>query len=257
MQKTIIITVAGVSSRFNSGFKDSHLKAIYFEEKTTETLLFKILEKCKDADSIIVVGGYKYDELKNYIEKNLDESLKQKIILVYNEFFQKYTSGYSLSVGLQRAFEKNPAEIIFIEGDLDIDKNSFVEVLAAEKDVLTYTSLPIDSKKSVVVYRNAANKYRYAFNSSHGLLEINEPFYNIYNSGQCWKFKNIELLKTANEKFCAVDITDTNLGIIQRYFENLSADEVNLIHLKRWLNCNTRQDYKIAKKNWDDENEND
>lgn len=76
-------------------------------------------------------------------------------------FFQKYASGYSLFVGLKCAFEKNPAEIIFFEGDLDIDKISLAKVTASEKNVIIYTSAPIDSKKTVAVYRNAENKLNF------------------------------------------------------------------------------------------------
>lgn len=64
-------------------------------------------------------------------------------------------------VGLKCAFEKNPAEIIFFEGDLDIDKISLAKVTASEKNVIIYTSAPIDSKKTVAVYRNAENKLHF------------------------------------------------------------------------------------------------
>ena len=30
----------------------------------------------------------------------------------------------------------------------------------------------------------------------------------------------------------------------------LYADEIELIGLKRWVNCNTREDYKVIKEYW-------
>ena len=255
MKRAAIITVAGISSRFNENFDDKHLKAIYFEEDFFETLLYKILEKSSFADLIIIVGGYRYDELKNYISKILDENLQKKILLVFNEFFAKYSSGYSLFLGLQRAFEEKVSEIIFIEGDLEFDVNSFSKVINSAKDVITCNNIPIDSKKSVVVYKNSENLFKYAFNSKHGLLKIEEEFSCIFNSGQCWKFQNIELLRLANEDFLKKSVADTNLKIIQKYFENISADDVDVIFFERWLNCNTREDYKKAKKFWRQNNE--
>ncbi len=249
-RKTVVITVAGISSRFNEGFHDKFLKAIYFDEDFFETLLYKILEKCSFADSIVIVGGYKYDELKNYISKIPDEHLRKKISLVFNEYFSKYSSGYSLFLGLQNAFEKNASEIVFIEGDLDFDEDSFSKVVTSEKNVMTCSYIPIDSKKSVVVYKNSADVFKYAFNSEHGLLKIDEPFSCIFNSGQCWKFRNMEQLHSANEEFQKESIADNNLGIIQRYFDDISANDVDVVFFERWLNCNTREDYEQAKKNW-------
>ena len=101
--KVAIITVAGISSRFNVGFEIPQLKAIYFEEDVRNTLFFHLLKKCSFADCIIIVGGYKFDDLKNYIDKNVVTDLKGKIIVVYNEFFQKYSSGYSLFLGLKKS----------------------------------------------------------------------------------------------------------------------------------------------------------
>ena len=131
--KVAIITVAGISSRFNVGFEIPQLKAIYFEEDVRNTLFFHLLKKCSFADCIIIVGGYKFDDLKNYIDKNVVTDLKGKIIVVYNEFFQKYSSGYSLFLGLKKAFDMGSTEIVFAEGDLDVDTESFFSVTNSKK----------------------------------------------------------------------------------------------------------------------------
>ena len=73
--KTAIITVAGISSRFNEGIPEAEktLKAIFYEKEKTQTLLNHLLLKCSFADRIIIVGGYKFDDLKEYkkLEVNL------------------------------------------------------------------------------------------------------------------------------------------------------------------------------------------
>ena len=88
-------------------------------------------------------------------------------------------------------------------------------------------------------------------NSDHGNLTINEPFKAIFNSGQIWKFQDMDLLKIANDYFKKYLIEDTNLGIIQKYLDLVeNNEEIELIGLRRWVNCNTREDYKLIKKYW-------
>ena len=71
--KIVIIGVAGVSSRFNKDIpeEDKILKCLYFEEKPQNTLIYRMLEKVGYADRIIVVGGYKYGDLVDYINNNV------------------------------------------------------------------------------------------------------------------------------------------------------------------------------------------
>ena len=40
------------------------LKCLYFEENPKDTLLYHMLEKVDFSDRIVVVGGYKYDDLE-------------------------------------------------------------------------------------------------------------------------------------------------------------------------------------------------
>ncbi len=251
---TAIITVAGISSRFNKDFESQYLKAIYYEENIFETLLFKLLEKFWAVKKIIVVGGYKYSELENYIVKNICSEFRKKIVTVYNEFFQKYSSGYSLYLGLNRAFYEGATSIIFAEGDLDVDSLSIKKVINSKKNVITYTHFPVYSDKSVAFYQNADDKFQYIFSREHRLLNIVEPFKCIFNSGQIWKFIDVDKLKLANKKFYEEARDDTNLGIIQRYFDTIPVTEIELVHIVHWLNCNTRADYKLAKDFWRTDN---
>ncbi len=252
MMKIAIITVAGISSRFNDGIEEEKkvLKCLYSEGDKQETLLYHLMKKCAYADRIIIVGGYKFNDLCTFYKNQLFEEFPN-VSLIENEHYSDLSSGYSLYLGIETAFEYNPNEVLFVEGDLDIDNESFKKVILADSNVLTYTLEPIYANKAVILYRDEKEQFRYAFNSSHGLLKINESFSCILNSGQTWKFTNMEKLKVANEKFYAEGRGDTNLRIIQNYLD-LGVD-VELIPLKRWINCNTREDYKKIFSYWEDD----
>ena len=250
--KVAIITVAGISSRFNEGIEEDKkvLKCLYTEGGKTETLLYRLMKKCAYADHIIVVGGYKFDELNAFYENEVKEEFPN-VTLVFNDHYSDLMSGYSLYLGIQTAIKFNPSEILFVEGDLDIDDVSFLSVVKANKSVLTYTYEPIYANKAVVLYKDDKEKYHYAFNSSHGLLTIDSSFSCILNSGQTWKFTEIEKLKNANEEFLKSAKADTNLRIIQYYLD--AGVDVELVPLNRWTNCNTREDYRKILSYWKEE----
>ena len=251
-----IITIAGISGRFNQGIPEAQKrhKIIYFEKDYKHTMLYHLLEKCLFADRIILVGGNKYEDVKKYCGL-LPEVMKSRIDIVYNEHYSDLASGYSLYIGLDELFKKysDIDEVLFVEGDLDIDNESFEKVIDSKKNVLTYSHEPIYSNKAVVLYRNGQNKYRYAFNSSHGLLKIDEAFSLILNSGQVWKFTNADRLREANEKFFTEEKEGTNLIIIQNYIDLLNNEDFELIDLYRWTNCNTRDDYRKILSYWEEE----
>ena len=250
--KTAIITVAGISSRFNEGVPEDQkcLKAVYWEEDPSQTLLYHLVRNCSFTDRIILVGGYQFDALEAYVS-SLEEALRDKIILVLNEHYEDLGSGYSLFLGLEQAFRFDNDEILFVEGDLDIDKESFDQVIRADQNVITYNHEPIYANKAVVLYQEEDGKLQYAFNSSHGLLKIDSAFSFILNSGQMWKFTDIPKLKQANELFIEKTKGGTNLVIIQNYLD--TGVPYELIGLKRWTNCNTKEDYRKITAFWEEE----
>ncbi len=255
--KISIITVAGISSRFNKDVseEDKILKCLYYEENPQNTLIYQMLQKLEYCDKIIIVGGYKYSDLEEYLKSNISRDLQEKISLVYNDHFSDLSSGYSLYLGVKEALDNDNGidEILFVEGDLDIDYGSFNEVIKSNKNVLTFNYEPIYSNKAVVLYQNENDEYHYLFNSNHGLLSLDEPFKAIFNSGQTWKFNDMELLKIANDNFYENIIEDTNLGIIQKYLDLIEDNEdIEIIGLKHWVNCNTRDDYQFIKDHWEE-----
>ncbi|MDO5823947.1 DUF6564 domain-containing protein [Methanobrevibacter sp.] len=253
--KISIITVAGISTRFNKDIPEDEkiLKCLYYEENPHDTLIFHMLEKLESYDKIIIVGGYRYSDLTGYIDEEIPEVLQEKIILVENDHFSDLSSGYSLYLGIKEALNNFDEidEVLFVEGDLDIDNESFAKIVKSDKNVLTFNREPISSNKSVVLYQNKNNEYHYLFNSNHGLLSLSEPFKAIFNSGQTWKFKDMGLLREANDNFYNNLIEDTNLGIIQKYLDLMENNEdIEIIGLKHWVNCNTREDYQNIKDYW-------
>lgn len=253
--KISIITVAGVSSRFNKDISEEEkmLKCIYYEENSKDTLIYKMINKLSYCDKIVVVGGYKYSDLTEYVNKEISIELQEKIMLVENDHYADLSSGYSLYLGIKEALNNFDGieELLFVEGDLDIDSESFTKVIDSDKNVLTFNREPIFSNKSVVLYQNENDEYHYLFNSNHEMLVLNEPFKAIFNSGQTWKFRDIELLKIANDYFYENCMEDTNLGIIQKYFDSVeNKDTIEIIGLEHWVNCNTRVDYQYIKEYW-------
>jgi len=254
--KAAVITVAGISSRFNEGIEESGkcLKAIYTEGDASDTLLAHLVKKCGYADRIIIVGGYKYEELEQYIARQFSRAEKEKATLIYNEHYADLASGYSLYLGLEEAFRLSGLEeVLFVEGDLDIDDKSFKAAVKAEGDILTYHCSPIRASRDVLFYQGGNGAYKYLFNSAHGLLRIEEPFSCIYNSGQLWKFRNMEKLKEANGAFYEKGKSGTNLLIIQEYINRILQENIRTVCLDRWTNCNTREDYKNIKGRWEAE----
>ena len=254
LDKIAIITVAGISSRFNKDVSNDEmiLKCLYYEDNPHDTLIYKMLEKVRYADKIVIVGGFKFDDLIDYINKYIPEHIKDKCDLIYNDHFDDLSSGYSLYLGIEESFNMSDdiGEILFVEGDLDVDVESFENVINSENSLLTINPEPIYSNKAVVLYQNENDDFIYAFNSDHGLLSIDEPFKAIFNSGQIWKFNDMEALKTANDNFKKYLIADTNLGIIQKYFDLIENKNIDVIGFNHWVNCNTRKDYKIIKRYW-------
>ena len=254
--RVAIVTVAGLSSRFNEGLPEHkrHLKCIYTSDAKEETLLNHLLQKLSYADRIIVVGGYRYDALKFYMEQVVCPRLRDKVLLVRNEHYSDLSSGYSLYLALERAFvlHSDIKDILFAEGDLEIDQDSLDCVINSKDNVATYSRDPIDAKKSVVLYQDTGKRLKYVFNRLHGAISIDEPFLRAFNSGQVWKFNRMDILKRANEIFIESYREETNLAIVREYFNAIPVSEVEILGFKRWINCNTRQDYEFIRKLWED-----
>lgn len=240
--KVLIVTVAGISSRFNRDTSRNVLKCLYYEDSPTHSLLYQIVYKARDFERVIIVGGYLYDELVVYAEKYLS-NLGPQIELVYNAHYRDYGSGYSLIKGVERVPEI-ANEIIFVEGDLYFDNESFSLVKKSLYDVITVNYEFITSEKAVVLYVDEIDKVHYIYDTNHHLLSIPSPIKAIYNSGQIWKFTSLSKLNSVISLLSPKQIQGTNLEIIQAYFDNISVSDLSFIALNTWFNCNTVTDYQ-------------
>ena len=248
--KTAVITIAGISERFNRGISEEKrvLKAIYSDGGAEDTLLYHLLRKCAYARQIVLVGGYRFAELEAFTEHLRGEF--PQMVLVQNDRYEELGSGYSLYLGIHEALRDGADEILFAEGDLDVDDASFAKAAASRFNVLTFTSEPIHADRAVVLYRDENGNYKYVYNSAHGLLSIPEPFSCVLNSGQVWKFSDMAVLMEASQDFYSLERNATNLAIIQRYLSRVPQESIELIRLERWTYCNTREDYRHILKAW-------
>jgi choline kinase len=242
MKNTLIITVAGISSRFSKSLGYDALKCIY-EEPDKKSILGIFSEYFSFFDTIIIVGGYKFEELQKYIANRFDTDA---ISLLYNSHYEDYGSNYSLYLGVKEALKEKNCNIVFAEGDLIVDANSFKQVCQSEHSVITATHELIRADKSVAFYRTTSGAIQYIYDTAHEALYIPEPFSLIANSGQIWKFTEPDILKTIIHSQAINDYMDTNLNIIQKYFQQLPFSQIDVVELTKWYNCNTVEDYQKA-----------
>ncbi len=239
--KTLIVTVAGTASRFNRDTDKDTLKCLYYRESPCFSLLYQILDKAGDLDEYIIVGGYLFEELSDFVATNLKE-FADKIKLVYNPYYRQYGSGYSLIKGIE-AVSPDSDEVIFVEGDLYFDKEGFDKVVNASRNVITVNREFITSQKAVALYVDVKGTVHYLYDTQHRALLIPEYFRAVYNSAQVWKFMSLEKLLLIIKNMSPSQIQGTNLEIIQRYFGECSLETLDLVPLEVWFNCNTVSDY--------------
>lgn len=245
MMKSLIITVAGMSSRFNKDTKENVLKCIYYEDTPANSLLNTQVHKAYNlVDEIIVVGGYKYEDLEHFIRQEMKD-VYHKMKLVYNDHYSDYGSGYSLLKGIE-VVSSEATEITFIEGDLFFDSESVEKIITSKKDVISVNNEPILSNKAVALYFDAHSYPHYIYDTSHSCLEIHEPFMAIYNSGQMWKFMNPMRLREICQFLTPEQEQGTNLEIIQKYFGSYKSSRLDIVRINLWYNCNTVADYREA-----------
>lgn len=242
--KCAIITVAGCSERFNRDMEHPRLKCIFYHKEKRKTLLYSMLKKCVGYDKVIVVGGYQFDSLQTYIHE-FEGEFPFLIETVYNPFFEKYGSGYSLFVGMKACLENQDcSEILFAEGDLAVDEESFEMIRQSEKNCITVNCEDICSARSVILYTNDKDEIKYQYDTSHGFFVITEPFYKIYNSGQIWKMSERNIVEAVMEEMPEEEWQGTNLKFIERYFNKADRKNVEIMRIKYWINCNTRNDFE-------------
>lgn len=240
--RVLIITVAGMSSRFSESLGKPVIKCLYNNDSIKNSLLYMLLKQSETVDKFIIVGGYRYAELE-YVIKNEFSEFADRIVLLENENYQSYGSGYSLYVGLKYAIDINADEIVFAEGDLFIDSDIYRSVCNASKSVITVNHDPILANKAVVLYLDETMKVHYLYDTNHNTLCIDKPFRAVYNSGQIWKFSDSMIVKNLFREISEEEWSGTNLVFVERYFQAAGSSNYEILTFNRWINCNTVDDY--------------
>jgi hypothetical protein len=249
--RVFLTTVAGSATRFSESIGKPTVKCIYNREDPAKTLLNHMLTQASDYDLFVIVGGFLINELEDYINTNLPSEFSEKVMLVNNEQYAEYGSGWSLYLGLDAALKiygNDITEVLFAEGDLFVDDESFSSVAGTKNSVITINSEAIKANKAVALYYDLENVPHYIYDTAHGQLKIDEPFTAVYNSGQIWKFTDIELLTDLVLNGDPERFTGTNLVLINEYFQKLAknGETIDIISMKTWINCNTINDFIIA-----------
>jgi hypothetical protein len=249
-RRALVVPVAGISERFRQSVGSDVLKCLYHEDRIEDSILY--FTACYAAsngfDVVRFVGGYRYEQLTAALRT---PALSRKASgrdfgCVFNPAFETTGAGQSVYLGLRDVLEQAPdvEEIVLLEGDVVGDAKT-LEALAVERgDVLTSCPEPITARRSVVLYRTTAGELRFAFDERHRSLTIAEPFQEIYNSGQAWKFADLPRLRRTMNALTHTDLDGTGLSIFERYFEGSSDPSV--IAFETWVNCNTLADYHRA-----------
>lgn len=240
--KCLVVTAAGISSRFNEGYSKKHLKCIYYEERPEHTLIYHVLDQNREYDRIVIVGGYEYSAFQCYVQ-NYFADLTDKIVFLENPHYRDYGTAYSLKLGLETCLQQEHVEeIFFTEGDLYVGEEDYRRLKGVHQDCFTFNCEPIVSKKAVVVYRTEAG-WHYAFDPDHYGITMPGNILEIYNSAQMWKFCDIKRLKSILGEISEEEWKGTNLSLIQKYFRK---KDVLSVGINQWVNCNTREDYQTC-----------
>ncbi len=246
VKKSVIITLAGTSSRFSRSVGSECHKSFYRETPNDDCLLDWQLDLARrhGFEQIVLVGGYKYEELERQVQNNYAD-LPVKLVL--NDHFADLGSCYSLCLGVE-AVDEDAVSVVFLEGDLLFDSQTFDELASLNDDAITATRSIVDAKTSVAFFTTVEGRLRYVYDTRHESLKVDEPFTRLGNSGQVWQFADVAKLKASVHGLSKDDWKGTNLVPILKYYEGVDARTVRVCQFNAWFNCNTIADYWAMKK---------
>ncbi len=249
--RAFITTVAGMATRFAASLPSPLPKCVYTAGKREDTLLYRLVTLAENFDRIVIVTGFMTETVEEYVETVFTDELREKIILVENKQYAEYGSGWSLYKGLEALMNTGDSyeDILFAEGDLYFSTEDFRKVENADSDVITVNCEPILAKKAVALYFDTEGYPKYIYDTSHGALEIKEPFTAVYNSAQVWKLHDGDWLLSIAREMGEEAHQGTNLIVLNNYFHSVkdTGGEIEVITMKEWINCNTTADFAKIK----------
>ena len=94
--KILILTVAGLSTRFSESIGEPCLKCIFYRNSIKESLLYRMLHQKEAFDKYVIVGGYMFEQLKTTLENDFTE-IQDKIILIKNDRYSDLDIAFFLA----------------------------------------------------------------------------------------------------------------------------------------------------------------
>lgn len=148
---------------------------------------------------------------------------------------------FSLYYGVLAA--EGATELLFCEGDIITDRDSFRQLASAQKDSFAIAREPIFADRSVAAYQGSDDRLHYLFDANHGALTFPPNVKAVFHSAQAWKIDDGEAFIRLNAQLTETERRGTNLVLIERYFRRQPMEKLNPITLEHWINCNTREDF--------------
>ena len=245
--KALVVTAAGMSSRFSQSVNAPTLKAIYHEGDPSKTIVNRLLSSMAGSfDLIVLVSGYKANEMHDYLVEHIEPSVLAKTIEVQNPHFEDRGSGWSLYLALRELVGRDVDYVLFSEGDLVLDGETLGKLCACHEDVITVSPDPVEASKSVALYFDLEGRPHYLYDTSHGTLRIDEPFTAVYSSGQVWGFADVPKLFDVVGSLSEEQHSKTNLMVVNGYYETCQLGALKVEKFATWINCNTVHDYRRA-----------
>ena len=244
LKRTLIIAAAGMSTRFSRSLGREVYKILYHEGPETDCLLGWQLALARGAgfDRVLIVGGHAYPDLRDFVRCHAGGG--PPVTTVFNEHYRDRGTCWSFVCGVNALPPGDADEIVFMEGDLMVDAASLAAVAAARRDVVTAAREPIRADKSVAFYQTMDGGLRYIYDPAHRELRVAGPFKLLGNSGQVWKFRDLDRLRWTVAALGPASHDDTNLAPIMAYFNAGPPDGIEFITFRDWFNCNTVEDYR-------------
>lgn len=249
--KFLLITCAGQATRFKESGGNTHKSIFSIDGDICKSPLGIMCQYAKFIERTpVIVTGFMTDEIDDALSE-LSSKLEIRIYSTYNEHYSDLGSNESLICGLQfimQNFDYDDYDIMFAEGDLMVDFDTFREIANSQNCVVTTNGNSIiNMNKAVVVYQNVHGTYKWAYDLAHKSVSITDARW-LAESGQIWKFKISDYdLFVILDGLIAKDHKDTNLNMIYKIFATLSEfSDIDIKTFKQWFNVNTVNDYKLA-----------
>lgn len=245
MKQALLITSAGLSSRFSKSVGHDVLKITYHEGNPQQSLLGFQLDMARQLGMapVILVVGYRSEEVRSFVSTYYAD---YDITIVENERYHDWGTCYSFALGVEKARQMRVEDLIYMEGDLVIDQYSMQRLASTVKDVISTNSELITGSTSVACYVGKDGLLHYIYDTQHEALYIPEPFAILGNSGQVWKFSTANTLFDIVASLDEKELSGTNLIPIERYFQQVGIEEVTWLRFTDWVNCNEVEDYRNA-----------